>query len=100
VQVANTVEEGPKLLEFLKAVLPDHVPYDRSSSRSQDRDEFIQDVLEGMISATMAIRITQVPLARPAMLCFVHKLNPMPALTYSVESTGRVLAQIPCSGNL
>lgn len=59
-QVANTVQGGPKLRKFLTAVLPDHVPLDRSGSVMQTRDELINDVFEGVTAATMAIRITYV----------------------------------------
>lgn len=57
-QIANTVQGGPKLLKFLSAVLPDHVPYDEEGIKMQTRDELIKDVLDGVTAATMAIRIT------------------------------------------
>jgi lysine 2,3-aminomutase len=57
-QVANTVQGAPKLHKFLSAVLPDHVPYDRSGPRTQSREELIKDVFDGVTAATMAIRIT------------------------------------------
>ncbi|RKU41667.1 hypothetical protein DL546_004271 [Coniochaeta pulveracea] len=62
--VANTVQGKPKLLKFLTAALPDHVPFDRSGSRTQSRDELIDDVFEGVTAATMAIRITPYLLSR------------------------------------
>jgi lysine 2,3-aminomutase len=57
-QIANTVQGSPRLLKFLNSVLPDHVPYDRSGTHSQSREELIKDVFEGVTAATMAIRIT------------------------------------------
>jgi hypothetical protein len=57
-QVANTVQGTPKLLKFLQAVLPDQVPGDEQGAQGQSRDEFIKDVLDGVTTATMAIRIT------------------------------------------
>lgn len=57
-QIANTVQGGPKLLKFLNAVLPDSVPYDEAGTRMQTRDELIKDVFDGVTAATMAIRMT------------------------------------------
>jgi len=57
------VQGTAKLLRFLQAVVPDQVPFDSSSS-VQTRDEFIQDVLEGVMAATMAIRLTPYLLSR------------------------------------
>ncbi|KAB5563588.1 hypothetical protein GE09DRAFT_960734 [Coniochaeta sp. 2T2.1] len=64
VQVANTVQGTPKLVRFLNAVLPDHVPLESSDSALQSRDELIKDVLDGVTAATMAIRITPYILSR------------------------------------
>ncbi|KAK4150556.1 hypothetical protein C8A00DRAFT_17943 [Chaetomidium leptoderma] len=52
------------LYKFLHAVLPDEVPYDKCSSRTQTRDEFIQDVFEGITAATMSVRMTPYILSR------------------------------------
>lgn len=57
-QIANTVQGGPKLLKFLNAVLPDHVPYDGESTQMQTRDELVKDVFDGVTAATMALRVT------------------------------------------
>ncbi|KAK1768326.1 hypothetical protein QBC33DRAFT_513943 [Phialemonium atrogriseum] len=62
--IANTVQGGPKLLKFLNAVLPDHVPYDGESTQMQTRDELVKDVFDGVTAATMAIRITPYILSR------------------------------------
>jgi lysine 2,3-aminomutase len=52
------VETRPQLLRFLEAALPEEVPYDRSGTQMQTRDEFIKDVFEGITAATMAVRMT------------------------------------------
>lgn len=57
-QVANTVQGTAKLSRFLQAVIPETVPFDKSSSQVQTREEFIKDVLDGVTAATMAIRMT------------------------------------------
>ncbi|OIW35337.1 kama family protein [Coniochaeta ligniaria NRRL 30616] len=62
--VANTVQGTSKLVKFLSAVLPENVPFDNSGSRTQTREELIQDVLDGVTTATMAIRITPYILSR------------------------------------
>ena len=50
------VQNQQQLFKFLQAVLPEEVPYD--STRMQTRDEFIEDVFEGITAATMAVRMT------------------------------------------
>lgn len=57
-QIANIVQGKAKLNKFLTAVVPDRVPLDVSGEPTQSRDELIEDVFEGMKTATMAIRIT------------------------------------------
>ncbi|KAK4035171.1 hypothetical protein C8A01DRAFT_48608 [Parachaetomium inaequale] len=52
------------LLKFLEAALPEEVPYDRSGTQMQTRDEFIKDVFEGITAATMAVRMTPYILSR------------------------------------
>lgn len=52
------VETKPQLLKFLGATLPEEVPYDKSGTRTQTREEFIKDVFEGITAATMAVRMT------------------------------------------
>ncbi|AEO54346.1 hypothetical protein MYCTH_40990 [Thermothelomyces thermophilus ATCC 42464] len=54
----------PQLLKFLQAVLPDEVPSDKPDGRAQTRDQFIQDVFEGITAATMAVRMTPYILSR------------------------------------
>ncbi|KAK0612993.1 hypothetical protein B0T17DRAFT_511350 [Bombardia bombarda] len=62
--VANTVQGTAKLFKFLQAVVPEQVPLDKSGLQMQSRDEFIKDVLDGVTTATMAIRITPYILSR------------------------------------
>ncbi|KAK3337459.1 hypothetical protein B0T19DRAFT_73509 [Cercophora scortea] len=62
--VANTVQGAAKLLKFLQAVVPEHVPLDKAGTRTQTREEFIKDVLDGVTAATMAIRMTPYILSR------------------------------------
>jgi lysine 2,3-aminomutase len=57
-QSKNLVETEQQLYKFLQTTLPDEVPFDQSGTRMQTRDEFIQDVLEGITAATMAVRMT------------------------------------------
>ncbi|EAQ90911.1 hypothetical protein CHGG_02846 [Chaetomium globosum CBS 148.51] len=52
------------LFKFLETTLPEEVPYDKSGTRMQTRDEFIQDVFEGITAATMAVRMTPYILSR------------------------------------
>lgn len=56
--MANTVQGTAKLFKFLQAVVPAQVPIDTAGTQMQSRDEFIQDVLDGVTAATMAIRLT------------------------------------------
>ncbi|KAK3298990.1 uncharacterized protein B0H64DRAFT_86740 [Chaetomium fimeti] len=60
----NMVETKPQLFKFLEATLPEEVPYDKSGTRMQSRDEFIKDVFEGITAATMAVRMTPYILSR------------------------------------
>ncbi|KAL2159225.1 hypothetical protein VTH06DRAFT_2657 [Thermothelomyces fergusii] len=62
--IKNMVETKPQLLKFLQAVLPEEVPSDKPDGRAQTRDEFIQDVFEGITAATMAVRMTPYILSR------------------------------------
>jgi lysine 2,3-aminomutase len=58
-QNKNMVQNQQQLFKFLQAVLPEEVPYDQSGgTRMQTRDEFIEDVFEGITAATMAVRMT------------------------------------------
>jgi lysine 2,3-aminomutase len=58
-QNKNMVQNQQQLFKFLQAVLPEEVPYDKSgNTRMQTRDEYIEDVFEGITPATMAVRMT------------------------------------------
>jgi lysine 2,3-aminomutase len=57
-QTKNTVQGNVKLFEFLKAVVPDEVPYDEEGTRTQAKEDFLMDVIGGVKSSTMSIRIT------------------------------------------
>lgn len=68
-QIRNTVQGKLKLLEFLDAVVPSDISFDKHGTRSQDKREFIEDVSDGIDAATMAVRITSVSLT--CLLSFV-----------------------------
>jgi lysine 2,3-aminomutase len=61
-QNKNMVQNQQQLFKFLQAVLPEEVPYDEydesGDTRMQTRDEFVEDVFEGITAATMAVRMT------------------------------------------
>lgn len=59
-QIKNTVQGHAKLLQFLSAVVPDEVPFDEEGTRTQAKEDFLLDVLDGVKSSTMSIRITWV----------------------------------------
>lgn len=59
-QIKNTVQGSPKLFEFLKAVVPDEIPFDEEGTRTQSKEDFLMDVFSGVKSSTMAIRMTYV----------------------------------------
>lgn len=72
VQIRNTVQGRAKLFEFLSAVVPDEVPYGRNGTRTQGKEDLLQDVLDGVDAATMSVRITFVStlfLPSPAPMC-------------------------------
>lgn len=71
-QIKNTVQGKPKLLEFLNAVIPNQVSFDKHGTSSQGKQEFIDDVSDGIDAATMAVRITSVSLLRPLSFVPVH----------------------------
>jgi lysine 2,3-aminomutase len=52
------VDNTQQLFRFLQAVLPEEVPLDEPSAGMQTRDDFIQDVVEGIKAATMSVRMT------------------------------------------
>ena len=52
------IQGTAKLEAFLSAVLPEVVPFDSDGSTSQSRQDLIADVLDGVKTATMAVRLT------------------------------------------
>ncbi|KUI60045.1 L-lysine 2,3-aminomutase [Cytospora mali] len=62
--IKNTVEGKFKLYQFLKAVVPDEIPFDKAGTRTQNKEDFLVDVIGGISSSTMAIRITPYVLSR------------------------------------
>ncbi|KJX93231.1 l-lysine 2 3-aminomutase like protein [Zymoseptoria brevis] len=55
-KVRNTIDRKEKLIQFLTAILPPWIPGPRSAHVS--RDEFLEDVHEGMKAAPMSVRLT------------------------------------------
>lgn len=72
-QIRNTVQGKHKLFEFLNAVVPDEVPYDKNGTSTQSKEDLIEDVLDGVDAATMAVRITFVC---PALSSSPHPPSP------------------------
>ncbi|KAK4151076.1 hypothetical protein C8A00DRAFT_36310 [Chaetomidium leptoderma] len=60
----NLVDNTQQLFRFLQAVLPEEVPLDKPGVEMQTRDDFIQDVVEGIKAATMSVRMTPYILSR------------------------------------
>lgn len=60
-----------KLFHFLKEVLPENLPTCAEYERIQTRETFIQDVMAGIKSAPMAIRLT------PHILSVIDWNNPV-----------------------
>ncbi|KAL1837498.1 hypothetical protein VTJ49DRAFT_3726 [Mycothermus thermophilus] len=60
----NMVDNKPQLLNFLRATVPDQVPLDKEGTRTQTRDEYIEDVFAGITAATMSVRMTPYILSR------------------------------------
>lgn len=54
----NTVSGEEKLFTFLNAVVPKEVPFDDECTRTQTKEDFLMDVVNGVRAATMSIRIT------------------------------------------
>lgn len=57
-QIHNTIQGKEKLWCFLRSVVPDEIPFDEERTRSQSKQEFLEDVVNGINLSTMAIRIT------------------------------------------
>ena len=60
-QVNNIVQGEAKLYKFLAAVLPAEVPLYKQGNtvtQTQTREELLQDVVDGVRTATMEIRMT------------------------------------------
>lgn len=66
VQTSNTVQGERGLYKFLKAVLPEDVPYDKKGLKTQSKQEFLEDVFKGIKAVSMAVRITSVPSVKAA----------------------------------
>jgi hypothetical protein len=56
-QTRHTIDNQPKLFGFLESVLPEDVP---DGAGAQSKEEFVADVISGVKSATMSLRITHV----------------------------------------
>ncbi|KUI67951.1 L-lysine 2,3-aminomutase [Cytospora mali] len=63
-QIKNTVEGKFKLYQFLKAAVPEEIPFDKAATRTQNKEDFLVDVIGGISSSTMSIRITPYVLSR------------------------------------
>ncbi|KAL2269784.1 hypothetical protein VTJ83DRAFT_1968 [Remersonia thermophila] len=61
----NMVDNKPQLLSFLRATVPDEVPLEKDGSRTQTRDEYIEDVFAGITAATMSVRMTRIDWSDP-----------------------------------
>ncbi|ROV89958.1 hypothetical protein VMCG_10121 [Cytospora schulzeri] len=62
--IKNTVQGSESLYHFLKAVVPEEVPFDEEHTRTQTKEDFLLDVIDGVNSSTMSIRITPYVLSR------------------------------------
>ncbi|KAI7661095.1 hypothetical protein KC318_g9674 [Hortaea werneckii] len=74
-QVANTIDRKDKLINFLSTVVPEQIPQKRSNENDiapfQTREEFLVNVVEGIKTAPMAIRLT------PHILSVINWVNPV-----------------------
>lgn len=57
-QIRNTVQGQAKLWQFLNSVVPDEIPMDKEGTRTQSKEDFLVDVVDGVTSLTMSIRLT------------------------------------------
>ncbi|KAI7541136.1 hypothetical protein KC331_g8758 [Hortaea werneckii] len=74
-QVANTIDRKDKLINFLSTVVPEQIPQKRSNENDtapfQTREEFLVNVVEGIKTAPMAIRLT------PHILSVINWVDPV-----------------------
>lgn len=77
IQMGNTVQSAPALVDFLSSVLPDNIPPQRDMKswlRITDihtREQLIERVLEGIKKAPMAIRLS------PHILSVINWADPL-----------------------
>jgi len=70
-QTAKNVQGKQKLYQFLNEVLPENFKPDERHQHLRNRDDFIQDVMEGIDAAPMSIRLT------PHILSCIDWQNPL-----------------------
>ncbi|KAI7328175.1 hypothetical protein KC315_g6774 [Hortaea werneckii] len=74
-QVANTIDRKDKLINFLSMVVPESIPQKRlnedDTAPFQTREEFLANVVEGMKTAPMAVRLT------PHILSVINWVDPV-----------------------
>ncbi|KAI6802199.1 hypothetical protein KC361_g1326 [Hortaea werneckii] len=74
-QVANTIDRKDKLINFLSTVVPERIPQKRLNENDtapfQTREEFLANVVEGMKTAPMAVRLT------PHILSVINWVDPV-----------------------
>ncbi|KAI7246880.1 hypothetical protein KC343_g5340 [Hortaea werneckii] len=74
-QVANAIDRKDKLINFLSTVIPQRIPPKRLSENDkaplQTREEFLANVVEGMKTAPMAVRLT------PHILSVINWVDPV-----------------------
>ncbi|KAI7304827.1 hypothetical protein KC326_g8352 [Hortaea werneckii] len=74
-QVANTIDRKDKLINFLSTVVPEQIPQKRSNENDaaalQTREEFLVNIVEGIKTAPMAIRLT------PHILGVINWVDPV-----------------------
>ncbi|KAK7744938.1 hypothetical protein SLS53_003171 [Cytospora paraplurivora] len=56
--IRNTVQGQAKLWQFLNSVVPNEIPMDKGGMRTQSKEDFLVDVVDGVTSLTMSIRLT------------------------------------------
>ncbi|KAI7255296.1 hypothetical protein KC343_g5372 [Hortaea werneckii] len=74
-QVANTIDRKDKLINFLSVVVPERIPqkrlHENDTAPFQTREEFLANVVEGMKTAPMAVRLT------PHILSVINWVDPV-----------------------
>lgn len=58
IQSKQTIQGVQSLFKFIREAVPDEIPFDQAESKTQSKDDFLEDFKEGVKAATMAIRIT------------------------------------------